>query len=102
MMTGCASASRDSSKVNARKLRTKPETTPRDQKRSYKVQRELDMLPAEIERLETEIGEISEQMNQADFYQSERSVTAAIEKNLGDLQQQLNHCYERWELLEAQ
>ena len=52
--------------------------------------------------LETEIGEISEQMNQADFYQSERSITAAIEKNLGDLQQQLNHCYQRWELLEAQ
>ena len=60
------------------------------------------MLPAEIERLETEIGEISEQMNQADFYQSERSVTEAVEKNLGDLQQQLNHCYQRWEELEAQ
>jgi ABC transport system ATP-binding/permease protein len=71
-------------------------------KRSYKVQRELDMLPADIERLETEIGQISEQMNQADFYQAERSITAAVEKNLGDLQQQLNHCYQRWEELEAQ
>lgn len=60
------------------------------------------MLPAEIERLETEIGAISEQMNQPDFYQSERSATAAIEKNLSDLQQQLNHCYERWEQLEAE
>jgi ATP-binding cassette subfamily F protein uup len=77
----------------------KPAST---KKRSYKAQRELDMLPAEIERLETTIGEISEQMNQADFYQAERSVTAAVEKNLGDLQQQLNHCYERWEELEAQ
>jgi ATP-binding cassette subfamily F protein uup len=77
----------------------KPAST---KKRSYKAQRELDMLPAEIERLETTIGEISEQMNQADFYQAERSVTAAVEKNLGDLQQQLNHCYERWEELELQ
>ncbi|MGB0450333.1 MAG: ATP-binding cassette domain-containing protein, partial [Porticoccaceae bacterium] len=71
-------------------------------KLSYKAQRELDMLPAEIERLETEIGEITEQMNQPDFYQSERTVTAAVEKNLGDLQQQLDHCYQRWEELETQ
>ena len=71
-------------------------------KRSYKVQRELDQLPADIERLETEIGAISEQMNQPDFYQAERSVTAAIEKNLATVQEQLNHCYQRWEELEAE
>jgi ATP-binding cassette subfamily F protein uup len=71
-------------------------------KRSYKVQRELDKLPADIERLETEIGAISEQMNQPDFYQAERSVTAAIEKNLATVQEQLNHCYQRWEELEAE
>ncbi len=71
-------------------------------KRSYKVQRELDKLPADIERLETDIGAISEQMNQPDFYQAERSVTAAIEKNLATVQEQLNHCYQRWEELEAE
>ena len=70
-------------------------------KRSYKVQRELDQLPAEIERLETEIVALSEQMNQPDFYQAERSVTAAIEKNLATVQEQLNHCYQRWEELET-
>jgi len=89
-----------SSEKAAAKTQEKPAASAK--KRSYKVQRELDMLPAEIERLETEIGEISEQMNQADFYQSERSVTEAVEKNLSDLQQQLNHCYQRWEELEAQ
>ena len=71
-------------------------------KRSYKVQRELDKLPAEIERLETEIAAISEQMNQPDFYQAERSVTAAIEKNLATVQEQLNQCYQRWEALETE
>jgi len=70
-------------------------------KRSYKVQRELDQLPAEIERLEIEIVALSEQMNQPDFYQAERSVTAAIEKNLATVQEQLNHCYQRWEELET-
>ncbi|ETN93415.1 ABC transporter ATP-binding protein uup [Gammaproteobacteria bacterium MOLA455] len=71
-------------------------------KRSYKVQRELDKLPAEIERLETDIAAISEQMNQPDFYQAERSVTAAIEKNLATVQEQLNYCYQRWEELETE
>jgi len=71
-------------------------------KRSYKIQRELDQLPAEIERLETEIGEISEQINQPDFYQAERSVSAPIEQRLVALQEQLNHCYQRWEELEAE
>jgi ATP-binding cassette subfamily F protein uup len=71
-------------------------------KRSYKVQRELDSLPGDIERLETEIAAISEEMNQPDFYQAERSVTAAIEKNLAAVQEQLNHCYQRWEELEAE
>ena len=81
---------------------THKKTAAAAKKLSYKAQRELDMLPAEIERLETEIGEITEQMNQPDFYQSDRSVTATVEKNLSDLQQQLNHCYQRWEELEAQ
>ncbi len=71
-------------------------------KRSFKVQRELDSLPGDIERLETEIAAISEEMNQPDFYQAERSVTAAIEKNLAAVQEQLNHCYQRWEELEAE
>lgn len=71
-------------------------------KLSYMAQRELDGLPAEIERLEEEVARISEQMNQPDFYQSERSVTAAVEKELGQLQDKLNHCYQRWEELESQ
>jgi len=41
-------------------------------------------------------------MNKPDFYQAERSVTAATEKNLATVQEQLNHCYQRWEQLEAE
>ena len=66
------------------------------------AQRELDSLPSEIEHLEEEIASISQQMNQPDFYQSERSVTAAVEKELSQLQEKLNHCYQRWEELESQ
>ena len=88
-------------KPAATATRASSKTDAQVKKRSYKVQRELDQLPAEIERLETEIGALSEQMNQPDFYQAERSVTAAIEKNLATVQEQLNHCYQRWEELET-
>ncbi|KRP22279.1 MAG: hypothetical protein ABS22_09010, partial [SAR92 bacterium BACL16 MAG-120322-bin99] len=70
-------------------------------KRSYKDQRELDLLPAEIESLEIQIGEISEKMNNPEFYQAERALTAAVEDKLTALQTKLNQCYKRWEQLEA-
>ena len=83
--------------------RVKPAKTGNSNKKlSYMAQRELDSLPSEIERLEEEIASISQQMNQPDFYQSERSVTAAVEKELSQLQEKLNHCYQRWEELESQ
>jgi ATP-binding cassette subfamily F protein uup len=92
----------DTGKPSATAAKASSKTDAPVKKRSYKVQRELDKLPAEIERLETEIGAISEQMNKPDFYQAERSVTAATEKNLATVQEQLNHCYQRWEQLEAE
>ncbi|UVW35325.1 ATP-binding cassette domain-containing protein [SAR92 clade bacterium H455] len=89
-------------KASATASKASSKTDATVKKRSYKVQRELDKLPAEIERLEAEIAAISEQINQPDFYQAERSVTAAIEKNLTTVQEQLNHCYQRWEELETE
>ena len=75
---------------------------PRQRSAPIKYSANWIKLPADIERLETDIGAISEQMNQPDFYQAERSVTAAIEKNLATVQEQLNHCYQRWEELETE
>ena len=86
----------------AKPAKSSKTTNNTSKKLSYMAQRELDSLPAEIERLEEEISKISQQMNQPDFYQSERSVTAAVEKELGQLQDKLNHCYRRWEELESQ
>ncbi|HAU03051.1 MAG TPA: ABC transporter ATP-binding protein [Porticoccaceae bacterium] len=81
------------------KAPSKPEVQAK--KRSYKDQRELDLLPAEIESLEIQIGEISEQMNNPEFYQAERALTAALFRSLTALQTKLNQCYKRWEQLEA-
>jgi len=69
-------------------------------KLSYKDQRELDNLPQEIEDLETQIAGLSEQISQPDFYRGDRNDIAETETRLSELQQQLSHCYDRWESLE--
>ncbi|MDB2549662.1 ATP-binding cassette domain-containing protein [Porticoccaceae bacterium] len=69
-------------------------------KLSYKDQRELDNLPQEIENLETQIAGLSEQISQPDFYRGDRNDIAETETRLFELQQQLSHCYDRWESLE--
>jgi len=80
------------------KVQAKATTT--SKKLSYKDQRELDNLPQEIESLEMQIADISEQISQPDFYKGDRAATAKTEIQLSELQQQLSHCYERWELME--
>lgn len=69
-------------------------------KLSYKDQRELDGLPLLIEKLETEISEISQQMSEPTFFKSEREQIQKTQNRLTELQNQLTHCYERWEMLE--
>ena len=60
----------------------------------------MDNLPQEIENLETQIAELSEQISQPDFYRGDRNDIAETETRLSELQQQLSHCYDRWESLE--
>jgi ATP-binding cassette subfamily F protein uup len=87
-------------KVAAPKAQTKSPTT--SKKLSYKDQRELDGLPAQIEQLETQISATSELISKPGFYQSDRSTTKAIENQLASAQKQLAESYARWELLENQ
>ena len=111
-MTGCASAMQllPAAREHKPKPRPKAQKQAKSAAQQYQTAQETfqdgparaDSLPAEIERLEEEIATISEQVNQPDFYQSERSVTAAVEKELSQLQDKLNHCFQRREELESQ
>ena len=70
---------------------TKPKKTEikikkKTEKLSYKDQRELDGLPDQIEKLEIEIGEISQKMSEADFFKGERQEVQKIENRLLELQ----------------
>ena len=87
-------------KVAAFKVQSKSSTP--SIKLSYKDQRELDRLPAEIEGLEISISEISGQISEPGFYQTDRAAIEVVEGQLANAQKQLAESYARWELLENQ
>ena len=68
-------------------------------KLSYKEQRELDTLPAQIEKMETELEALQAQMSQPDFYlqsESNRDVIDTADR----LSKELETAFERWGELE--
>ncbi|MGM0615957.1 MAG: ATP-binding cassette domain-containing protein [Pseudomonadota bacterium] len=78
-----------------------PEPTRKTVKLSYKLQRELDGLPADIERLEGEIEALEQEVGDPAFYQQEASVVTARLQALENVQHSLEAAMERWMELEA-
>jgi ATP-binding cassette subfamily F protein uup len=83
----------------------KPESKPRasaepKKKLSYKLQRELDMLPEHIAALEQEQEQLEQQANKPDFYNQPHTVTAPMLERLGELENELMAALERWDELE--
>jgi len=73
-------------------------TSPR--RRSYKEQRELDLLPATIEKLEAEIASLHEQVAATSFYKQPAAEIAATQRRLKDCETQLAAAFARWGELE--
>jgi len=71
-------------------------------KLSYKDQRELDALPARIEALETEQAQLHAAVNDAGFYQQSPDDISVALGRLEAIARELETCYERWGILEAQ
>ena len=69
---------------------------------SYKLQRELEQLPARIEQGEQAVAALEAEISQADFYQRPHAETEPVLQRLGAAQQQLDTWYKRWEELEQQ
>ncbi|OAJ92289.1 ABC transporter ATP-binding protein [Vibrio bivalvicida] len=70
-------------------------------KLSYKLQRELEALPAKLEELEAEIESLQEQVNNADFFSKPVEQTQLVLDKLTATEQELEIAFERWEELEA-
>lgn len=68
---------------------------------SYNEQRELKSLPGDIEKLESKIAKMHEEMAKPNFYQSGGDVIAKKSKELESLESDLESKFTKWESLEA-
>ncbi len=69
-------------------------------KLSYKDQRELDALPAQIESFEEKVEALQKLMADTEFYRQEKDEIQKIQQQLIEAEAGLSHCYTRWEELE--
>ncbi len=69
-------------------------------KLSYKMQRELDSLPAIIEELEKRQQNLQARISQPDFYQGDRAQVEEVLGELASVQVEMEHTFERWAALE--
>jgi ATP-binding cassette subfamily F protein uup len=65
-------------------------------KLSYKLQRELDELPAKIEALEAQVAELNARAAAADFYLQEQTKVTAGLQEIASAQLELERIYARW------
>jgi ATP-binding cassette subfamily F protein uup len=99
---------RGSGPVSAPKMesRRRAEPAPKESragrggKLSYKEQRELEVLPTTIEKLESKRGALHAQMADADFYRQPGAGIASAQQRLDEIEADLSRAYERWEVLE--
>ncbi|MCQ4259494.1 ATP-binding cassette domain-containing protein [Stutzerimonas stutzeri] len=77
------------------------EIAPAKKKLSYKVQRELDALPAKIDAVEKSIAAVQAEIAKPEFYQQTAERTAETIAKLEGLQKELDELLERWAELEG-
>lgn len=70
-------------------------------KLSYKLQRELEAIPGQIDALEAELASLQAETSDPAFYQRAVGETAPVLERLQRLQQELDGLLERWAELEA-
>ncbi|RUO36488.1 ATP-binding cassette domain-containing protein [Aliidiomarina sanyensis] len=69
-------------------------------KLSYKLKRELEQLPQQIEVLEAELNELQQQINDPEFFRRPVSETKPATDRITELENALNEALERWDYLE--
>ena len=81
--------------VKEKQVKSKPK------KLSYKLQRELEALPAKLEELEQQIEDLQIQVNDPNFFSQAVDQTQTVLDKLSASEQELEIAFERWEELEA-
>jgi ATP-binding cassette subfamily F protein uup len=70
-------------------------------KLSYKLQRELEAIPGQIDSLEQQVASLEAQIGDPQFYQQPAENTAATLARLQAVQHELEQLVERWAELEG-
>jgi ATP-binding cassette subfamily F protein uup len=96
---------RSESREPLRSSETTPPAAPaavgRGRKLSYREQRELMELPARIESLEQEQTTIQQQLADPVLYREAGERVSALQQRLAEVEEALEHSFERWEALEG-
>jgi len=98
------SSSAKSAKNETKSEKASPtaKASPRKAKKlSYKDQRELDNLPALIEKLEKQVEEQQTLVNDPEFFKQDSEQTSAVLNALAESEEQLSQAYARWDELES-
>jgi ATP-binding cassette subfamily F protein uup len=89
-------------KIRAVQKTASTRSSPKKQtKLSYKLQRELDNLPAMIEQLEQAQRMLHDEMAKADYFKRDREEIARDQKELAEIDKKLEQAYQRWEDLDT-
>jgi ATP-binding cassette subfamily F protein uup len=72
----------------------------KSRKLSYKDQRELDAMPAAIQRLEVEQAKLAAAIGDPELFRRDPAAANAAVQRLQSVQQELEAAFERWEALE--
>jgi ATP-binding cassette subfamily F protein uup len=85
-----------------RPLSAKPErAAEKPKKLSYKLQRELDELPVQLESHETLQAELTEKLSDPGLYRDKPAEVTRLQQQLEQVESELQALYDRWEELEA-
>lgn len=74
---------------------------PVTKKRTWNEERELEEIPAKIEQLEAELGELHTTMADPSFYKQDGTGIASATERAAKLEEELATLMERWEELES-
>ncbi len=77
-----------------------PDERPSPRKLTYKEQRELEELPAQIEALEAEQAQLNASLTDPAFYQNNDAEVSRTVERLKVIEEELLKIYQRWEELE--
>lgn len=90
-------AAKESKKTQtAKEEKTQPPTAKKTAKLSYKQQRLLDVLPAEIQKLEEEIKQIEIKLSDPDLYTSDSEKFDRLSFRLAEAQREKDDCETQW------